>query len=343
MLSHWLVVVGASAGGIRPLIDLAANLPADFPAAICVTTHIPAYSPSHLPEILGRAGPLPASFAQDDEPIRPGRIYCAVPDHHLLIQDGCLSVKKGPKENRARPAVDTLFRSAAYSAGTGVIGVVLSGLLDDGTSGLWTIKEFGGIAVVQDPRDADHESMPTSALTQVEVDHTVRGQDLGALLVRLVAQAPEGTGRITVDQDTQHRVETEVKIALSDHAFRKGVMEFGKVTPQTCPECGGVLVQIKEGGFTRYRCHTGHAYTGDTLLVSVTEHVEETLWRTMRTMEEAVMLLENTGREFAEAGNGWLAEAYGRKARDLEERSTLMFRDVTENQRLSVDRLKDEA
>lgn len=342
MLPHWLVVIGASAGGTRPLIDLAASLPADFPAAICVTTHIPAYSPTHLPEILGGVGPLPASLAQDGEPIRPGRIYCAVPDHHLLIQDQCLSVKKGPKENRVRPAVDTLFRSAAYSGGPGVIGVVLSGMLDDGTSGLWTIKHFGGITVVQDPKDADHDSMPTSALTQVEVDHIVPGWDLSALLVRLVAQAPPGASQGTVDQDTRHRVRTEVRIALSDHAFRKGVMDFGKVTPQTCPECGGVLVQIKEGGFTRYRCHTGHAYTGDTLLVSVTEHVEETLWQTMRTMEEAVMLLENTGREFGEAGNQRLAEAYGRKARDLEERSTLIFRDIMENERLSADELRNE-
>lgn len=323
-------------------MDLVANLPADFPAAVCLTTHIPPYTPSHLPEILGRSGLLPVVHAQDGEPIQPGRIYCAVPDHHLLLQDECLGVKKGPKENRVRPAVDTLFRSAAYSAGPGVIGVVLSGMLDDGTSGLWTIKQFGGIAIVQDPEDAEHSSMPASALNQVEVDHTVRGQDLGDLLVQLVAEPLPYAAGVDIDPATQHRVKTEVKIALSDHAFRKGVMEFGKVTPQTCPECGGVLVQIKEGGFTRYRCHTGHAYTGDTLLVGVTEHVEETLWRTMRTMEEAVMLLENTGREFAQAGDQRLAEAYKRKARDLEERSVLIFRDVTENERLSVDTLKNE-
>ncbi|GGK19581.1 chemotaxis protein CheB [Deinococcus malanensis] len=285
MLPHRLIVVGASAGGTQPLIDLATHLPADFPAAICIVTHIPAYTPSHLPEILNRAGPLPATHAQDGEPIRPGHIYCAPAEHHLLTEHGCLLVRKGPKENRARPAVDVLFRSAAYSEGPNAIGVVLSDMLDDGTSGLWSIKHFGGTTVVQDPKDAEHDSMPQSALTRVEVDHVVRVADLAALLDRLARNVPRQAA--AVDDATRERTRREVRIARSDNAFRQGVMEFGKVTPQTCPECGGVLVQISESGFTRYRCHTGHAYTGDTLLVSVTEHIEETLWATCALWKKA--------------------------------------------------------
>ncbi|WP_415784227.1 chemotaxis protein CheB [Deinococcus saxicola] len=293
MLPQRLVVIGASAGGLGPLQRLAAGLPADFPATVCIVVHIPAYVPSFLPEILGRAGPLPVSTPVQGEALLPGRIYCAPPDHHLLVEEGCFSVTKGPKENRVRPAVDTLFRSAAYSEGPNVIGVVLSGLLDDGTSGLWTIKHFGGTTVVQDPRDAEYDSMPNSAVAQVDIDHTVTAQDLAGLLIRLVAE-PVRT-EVEVHEDDRARVATEVSIASTAHAFRKGVMKFGKVTPQTCPDCGGVLVQIKEGGLTQYRCHTGHAYSGDTLLVSVTEQIEDKLWITMRALEEASMLLENTG------------------------------------------------
>lgn len=226
----WLVVIGASAGGHRPLLDLAARLPADFPAALCVVVHIPPHSPSHLPELLNRAGPLPAQHAQPHQPLRPGHIYCAPPDHHLLVDDGHLSLAKGPRENRSRPAIDPLFRSAAYRHGPAVIGLLLSGLLDDGTSGLWTIKRFGGTVIVQDPAEAEFPAMPQSALQQV-----------------------------AVDEATRERLEVEVQVAQHDHAFGRGVMGFGKVTPQTCPECGGVLVQILEDGFTRYRCHTGHA------------------------------------------------------------------------------------
>ncbi|WP_027483799.1 chemotaxis protein CheB [Deinococcus pimensis] len=343
MLPFRLVVIGASAGGTLPLIDLARGLPADFPGAICVVTHIPSHVPSRLPDLLGNAGPLPASHARDGERIERGRIYCAPPDHHLLVEDDHLSVTRGPKENRHRPAVDTLFRSAAYSQGVGVIGVVLSGMLDDGTSGLWTVKRFGGTTVVQDPEDAEMDSMPLSALDQVEVDEVVRASDLAALLARLAARPVVDPWEVTVGDDERRRVQVEVGIARRDNAFRSGVMDFGKVTPQTCPECGGVLVQIKEGGFTRYRCHTGHAYTGDALLVSVTEHVEETLWQTMRTLEEATMLLENTGAELEESGNARLAEVYRARAREVEARTRTLFDAIARGETLSAERLRREA
>lgn len=343
METQRVVVIGTSAGGMGPLLGLAAGLPADFPAAVCIVVHIPAYAPSFLPEILGRAGPLPASHPANGDPVLPGRIYCAPPDHHLLIEDGRFSLTRGPKENRVRPAVDTLFRSAAYSAGPNVIGVVLSGLLDDGTSGLWAIQRFGGTAVVQDPRDAQFDSMPTSALNQVQIDHVVPARDLAALLVRLTAEPAPTPGGAEMNEQARERVATEISIASSGHAFKKGVMKFGKVTPQTCPECGGVLVQIQEGGFTRYRCHTGHAYTGDTLLVSVTEAIEDKLWITLRALEEASMLLENTGQEFEAAGNARLAGEYRRRAREMEDRSALIFENVTRNRSLSVEQLEDEA
>jgi two-component system chemotaxis response regulator CheB len=337
MLPYRLVVIGTSAGGMQPLQQLAATLPADFPAAICIVMHIPAYAPSALPEILARAGPLPALHARHGEPVLPGHIYCASPDHHLLVEEGHFSITKGPKENRVRPAIDTLFRSAAYSEGPNVIGVVLSGLLDDGTSGLWTIKHFGGISVVQDPTDAEYPSMPKSALDQVEIDHTVTAQQLPALLSRLVAAPMPHPGE--VNENDRERVAIEISIASTAHAFRKGVMNFGKVTPQTCPECGGILIEIKEGGFTRYRCHTGHAYSGDTLLVSVTEAIENRLWITMRALEEASMLLENTGRELEAAGKTQLAAEYLQKAREMTDRTLLIFQNVVGNESISAEKI----
>lgn len=343
MLTHRLVVIGASAGGMQPLLNLAAGLPEAFPAAICVVMHVPAYAPSYLPDILGRAGPLPASHPEDGEAVLPGHIYCAPADHHLLVEDGHFRVTRGPKENRVRPAIDALFRSAAYSEGRGAIGVVLSGLLDDGTSGLWAIKHFGGITVVQDPEDAEYDSMPRSAVNQVEIDHTVPARDLAALLVTLTAEPAQEPWEVDVNEDAKKRTAIEVSIASRGHAFHKGVMGFGRVSPQTCPECGGILVEIREGGFTRYRCHTGHAYTGDALLVSVTEAIEDKLWSTMRALEEASMLLDNTGRDYEQAGNVRLAQEYTRKAREMDARTKLIFENVIQNRSLSANRLEHDA
>lgn len=305
--------------------------------------HIPAYAPSYLPDVLSRAGALPASHPVDGEAVLPGRIYCALPDHHLLVEDGKFRVTKGPKENRVRPAIDALFRSAAYSEGPGIIGVVLSGLLDDGTSGLWAIKHFGGTTVIQRPEDAEYDSMPQSAFNQVEIDHNLPARDLAALLIRLTAELARNPWEVEVDEEAKKRTAIEISIASSAYALRKGVMAFGKVTPQTCPECGGVLVEIKEGGFTRYRCHTGHAYTGDTLLVSVTEAIEDKLWSTMRAIEEASMLLDNTGQEYQKAGNLRLAQEYALKARAMDARTKLIFENVIQNKSLSVERLEHDA
>jgi len=338
-----LIVIGTSAGGTQPLLDLVAGLPKDFPAAICIVTHIPAHSPSRLPEVLSRAGPLPVSHPQDGEPIQPGHIYCAPPDHHLLVEAGHFAVKRGPKENRNRPAIDTLFRSAAHSEGPAAIGVILSGLLDDGTSGLWTIQHFGGIAIVQDPEDAEYSSMPSSALNQVHVDHTVRSADLAGLLIRLVNEPLPSPSAPSLTNADRQRIEIEIGIAKRGNALRLGIMAFGKVTPQTCPECGGVLVQIKEGGFTRYRCHTGHAYTGDMLLAEVSEHVEQTLWQTMRILEEATMLLDNTGAELSEHGDVRLAQMYTRRARELEARSRSVFETIEHSKTLSKEQLEHDA
>jgi len=186
-----IVVVGASAGGVDTLMKFVRTIPPAFPAPICIVLHVPPDSPSLLAQILDREGMLPAKAAEDGEIYRPGHIYVAPPDRHLLIgRDGTLHLRRGPRENRHRPAVDPLFRSAALAYGSRAVGVILSGTLDDGTAGLLAIKQRGGIAIVQDPADALYPSMPQSALHHVDVDHSTPLSRLGVLLTHVVSQPP---------------------------------------------------------------------------------------------------------------------------------------------------------
>lgn len=182
---HDIIVVGASAGGIDAFGKLISTLPEDFQAAIFLVMHIPAHYPSLLPEIFTRLGALPASHPIDGEPIRPGHIYIGLPDHHLQLEEGSIRITQGPKENRHRPAIDSLFRTAANSYGSRVVGVILTGALYDGTAGLKVVKQHGGIAIVQDPAEAMFKSMPISAIEHVDVDYVVPLLEMGSLLIHL--------------------------------------------------------------------------------------------------------------------------------------------------------------
>ncbi|WP_081909105.1 chemotaxis protein CheB [Deinococcus sp. YIM 77859] len=320
MAPQRLVVIGASAGGVESLIDLAAALPPDFPAPVLVVVHIPAGTRSLLPQILRRAGPLPAIHPQDGEPLMAGRIYVALPDHHLLVEQGRVAVTKGPKENRFRPAIDALFRSAAYVYGSAVIGVILSGTLDDGVSGLWTIKRRGGVAVVQQPDDALYSEMPVNALQQVDVDYVVPLAELGELLTRLVTQSSQD-GEDQMNEEERRRLETEVRIAAEDGALEQGILEMGELSAIACPDCHGALVRLQEGGHVRYRCHTGHAFSASALLAGVNESVEDSLWSAVRALEESTILLRQLGEHHADAGNVRTAELFFDQAHAAEERS----------------------
>ncbi|EYB69456.1 CheB methylesterase [Deinococcus phoenicis] len=319
MAAQHIVVIGASAGGVESLLTLAASLPADFPAPILVVLHVAAGGPSLLPQLLRGRGPLPAAHAQDQEPLMPGHIYVAPPDHHLLVEPGRVAVTRGPKENRFRPSVDALFRSAAYVYGPAVIGAVLSGTLDDGTSGLWTVKRRGGVAVVQAPDDALFPEMPLNALQQVDVDHVVPVAGLGALLTRLVSRPDQGEDRM--NEEERQRLEAEVRIAAEHNALQSGIMGMGDLSPLTCPECHGTLVRLTEGRNVRYRCHTGHAFTANALLAGVNESVEDTLWNAVRVLEENTMLLQQLGEYYAGLGETHTAELLFDKAHESQERT----------------------
>jgi two-component system chemotaxis response regulator CheB len=337
MKMDMIVTIGASAGGVESLREVVGGIPAGFGGAIFVVLHIPPYQPSALASILEHSGPLPVADAKDGEAITGGRIYVAPPDCHLLIEANTIAVKKGPKENRFRPSIDALFRSAAYVFGSKVVGVVLSGALDDGTSGLWSIKRMGGISVVQQPNNARFESMPLSALQYVPIDYTLPAAEIGPLLGRLDAKSL--AARATEDAALHDRLRLEREIAAEGGAFQKGIMNLGVLTPFTCPECHGVLVKLKDGEITRYRCHTGHAYSDSALLEDVMESTGEMLWQVVRSMEEAAMLLEHIGRQLMDEGAAQRADVFLAKARELETRSRAFHDTVLSHESLSTEKL----
>jgi two-component system chemotaxis response regulator CheB len=298
MRSNHLVVIGASAGGIEALRTLAAALPQDFPAPICVVVHTSPQAPGVLDAILSRAGVLAAINAVNHQRLEPGRIYVAPPDFHLIIEPGIVRVTKGPRENRFRPAIDPLFRSAAQVYGPRAIGVILTGSLDDGTDGLWAIKQLGGCAIVQDPDDAMFPSMPQSAIDHVTVDYVLPLSEIAPVLVRLTA-APAETSK---PPDPPEQLQIEVKIAMEENPIAAGLIRVGNPSAYACPECHGVLLELKEGLRTKFRCHTGHAYSIASLMAAVAEGIEESLWNAIRALEEGQLLLTRIA-EHLDAGH----------------------------------------
>jgi two-component system chemotaxis response regulator CheB len=333
------VVIGGSAGGIEALRSLIGPLPASLPAALFVVLHTHPSGPGYLPEILDRSGVLPAAHALDGEPIRQGRIYVAPPDHHVVIERDHMRLTRGPKENRSRPSVDPLFRSAAYFHGQRVIGVVLSGMLDDGTAGLWTVKDRGGLAIVQSPDDAQCSSMPESALRHVAVDHALPASEIGMALPRLVAEAAAEQ----VLAPPSEKLAFETHIAMEDATVDVGILSLGELSPFACPECHGVLVQLRDGGLLRFRCHTGHAYTANNLLAVMTEAIEESIWNTMRGMQESAMLMEHLARHVADSGDATLAAQFEEKARESRRRVERIKRLAFEHEQFSTDQLRSNA
>jgi len=328
-----LVVIGGSAGALPGLLEIVRQLPADFPAAVLVVIHLSPDYPSRLPDLLNGASALDVRPVQSGEVARPGRLYAAPPDQHLLLQAERVMLSHGPRENRSRPSIDVLFRSAAYAYGQNVLGVLLSGMLDDGVSGLWTIGQFGGHTVVQHPEEAPFPSMPLNAVQRVEVDHVLRVAEIGPRLLEWVQGGPEQRPRKEgtmdkrgSDERERQRVEVEVRVASEDNAFEAGVLNLGTLSPFTCtcPECHGVMVRIKEGGGLRFRCHTGHAFTAAALLSELRVSVEATMWSAVRALDENVMLLEHLQHHLADAGDRAQSEVFGQETGHVREQGRLL-------------------
>jgi two-component system, chemotaxis family, protein-glutamate methylesterase/glutaminase len=314
-----VIGIGASAGGVEALSAFFRALPQHVEAAFMVVLHVPAHSPSQLDKILGKISPLAVATARDGEKLRKGRVYIAAPDRHLMLEDQHVRLTRGPKECRVRPAIDVLFRSIAVSQGALAAGVVLSGMLDDGTAGLWAIKERAGACFVQDPGEALHPSMPESARDHVRVDLVAPVATLAAALARWSARAADASDAPTSDGETEAgSLHTESRIAAESNALRHGVMQLGSPSKYTCPDCHGVLVEIREGRVVRYRCHTGHAFSMQTLLAEVDLAIDNGLWDTIRAMEERLLLLQQMSEMAEQAGDRARAESLRQLANDLE-------------------------
>jgi two-component system chemotaxis response regulator CheB len=316
-----IIVIGASAGGIDPIRTILGGLPRDFPGSLFVVVHTSPNAPNVLDAIFSRSGALPAVVAKDGERIVSGRVYVAPPDHHLLIEPGRVRLTRGPKENRFRPAVDPLFRSAAQTYGPRVAGIILSGGLDDGTAGLQTVKQLGGTAIVQDPREAWAPSMPQSALQHVAVDEVLPVSEIAPLLVRLAAGEDVEEGGQVVPEE----VKIEVDIAREEKATDAGVLQLGVPSNYACPECHGVLLEMKERSPLRFRCHTGHGYTIESLVSEMDEMIEESLWSAIRALEERALLMREAG-DHMRTSHTDADERYVAGAEDAQRRAELVRR-----------------
>lgn len=284
-LTTRVIAIGASAGGVEALRAVVAGLPADLPAAVLVVLHIPIRAPSALPGILDRAGPLPARAARHGGRIRPSMIYVAPADHHLLIRNGHLELSVGPTENGHRPAIDPLFRSAAVTYGASAIGVVLSGARDDGSAGLTEIVKQGGQAIVQDPEEALHRSMPASALEHVASAHVLPAAKIGARLGELTREhLPQFE-----QSGPSPQLDAENEIAALGPVTTDAV-HSARPSGFSCPDCQGVLFELDGEPAPRYRCRVGHAWSPASLVADQTGTVEHSLWVALRTLEENAAL-----------------------------------------------------
>jgi two-component system chemotaxis response regulator CheB len=315
-----IIVMGASAGGLSAFNRIIKQLPERLNAAVFIVWHVSPYSTSLLPEILNRAGKLKAKHPDDGEPIEMRKIYIAPPDYHLLVESDRIRLTKGPKENRFRPAIDPLFRSAAYAYGSRVVGVVLTGALDDGTAGLWAIKDRGGIAVVQDPAEAEQSSMPASALANVPVDHCVPVSEIPPLLVTLTQQEAGEESRAPVSKD----LEIETKIALEGDAADLDVKQLGELSEFTCPDCHGTLVKLTNDKLLRFRCHTGHSFGSASLLAELSDSVEQSLWTAIRAVEERIRLLKHLAQHTSHLEQTEAISTLDRELQENERRADLL-------------------
>ena len=304
---------------------LVPTLPHDLAAPVFIVLHIPPDSPSLLAQILSRYAKLPVSQGEHGRKYEQGHIYIAPPDHHLLVEtDGTMRAVRGPRENRHRPAIDPLFRSAALAAGPGAVGVILSGTLDDGTAGLLAVKQRGGVAIVQEPTDALYPDMPISALGHVEVDYRLPLAAIGAQIAETV-RAPWSEQPRNNVLATQ-RMKLETGMAEMDPEAMQQDDRPGKPSPFSCPDCGGVLWEIEDGEYTRYRCRVGHAYSPDTMLGAQDDVLEEALWSALKTLEESVRLSDRLAMTERNRGHDWMARRFDDKANDARQRADAIRR-----------------
>jgi len=320
-----IVVMGASSGGIDAIRTVLSSLPHKLDAPILIVQHVAAHSPGALPDIFKRLSALPVKLAVDKEKLENGVIYFAPPDHHLLVKGRILRTIRGPKENRHRPAIDPLFRSAALDFGKFTVGVILSGLQDDGSAGLQVIKNAGGTTIVQDPNDAIVSEMPQNAIDIVQVDYILPARDIAQQIVRLVNRTvqhktskAEKVHHLKAANPAQSRKSERKMLSpaeetvLAEFDMHQVEEDFTRATPSvfTCPECKGVLWEVKEGALRRFRCKVGHAYTAQAMASEQADKIDEALWVALTTLEETAALARKMGNDAREKKQNWTAKYF---------------------------------
>lgn len=314
-----IVVVGASAGGVEALRTTFAHLPADLPAAVLVVLHVPAYGGSVLPAILDRAGPLNARHAASGDPLLSGQVLVAPPDQHLVIDDGLVGLSRGPRENGHRPAIDVLFRTAAREHGARVIGVVLSGVLDDGTAGAVAIRSRGGAVLVQDPTDALYPAMPASTMEHVRPDQVASAAELGGIIDAMCRVPLTGT-----EPEAPSLMRIEAALAKMGGDAMNDPDRPGVPSGFSCPDCSGTLFEIRDGELVRYRCRVGHAWSPESLLGEQALQLDGALWMALRSLEEKAALARDLRERASERGNPLTAQRFHDQAEEATRAATLI-------------------
>ena len=318
-----IVVIGASAGGLEALKQILSALPSELDAAILIVLHTANHAESLLPLILQRVSKLPVVHPCDGDPLLPARVYVAPPGFHMLVEEGFVRVLQGPRENLHRPAIDPLFRSAAAAYGPRVIGIVLTGMLDDGTAGLMVVKSSGGQAIVQDPDSALYPPMPKSALANVPDAHVASLSRIPALLLHSIS-TPLPAGVVYPEKTLSSAVK-ETRIAEVDmDEISNDEARLGHPSPYGCPDCGGVLWEIEENGFLRFRCRVGHALTAKYLGAEQRHAVETALWEALRALEESASLHRRMAERAAGTRQDLSAKLYQDRASNTEANSRIL-------------------
>jgi two-component system, chemotaxis family, protein-glutamate methylesterase/glutaminase len=318
MANRNVLAIGTSAGGVEALRFLASEFPRDFPASVLAVIHLSAQYQSSLDSILTQAGPLPARFAKDDTTVEPAQIYIGPPDSHLILEGDKLRLGQGPRENNTRPAIDPLFRSVAQCCGYRAVGAVLTGTLGDGASGLHTLHEYGGLTVVQDPNDAAFSGMPEAALTNFTPDHVTSLAGMPVLFQRLLNE-PQGKP-IEPSSDLIY----EVDLAKGRNGSMSQLDQMAERSLLACPDCHGVMWEIKEGDLIRYRCHVGHAYTAELMSLALDETLRRALNSGLRALDERIALSRRLFEQAKNAGRTHLAESWRKKLAECEQEAEVL-------------------
>jgi two-component system chemotaxis response regulator CheB len=309
----FIIVIGASAGGLNALTELVAQLDTEIDAAIFIVLHLSRKGISDfLVHQLQKNTSLRCEIAIDQKPIEKGCIYVALPNQHLLVKEYKVIIGHGPEENRWRPSIDVLFRSAAVAFDGKVIGIILTGLLDDGTAGMWAIKRSGGICIVQDPNEAEYPEMPLSVLNKMEVDYCISLAEMAKIITEVIKNKRSVSTEIPAELIAESEISEKVATGTEE------VSQLGDKSIFACPDCGGGLWKITNGNITRYRCHIGHSYSERDLLIKQAETLETTLWVSLRMMEERKNMLIKLENDHKKKGMHSAAEIHKQKAEEIE-------------------------